>query len=144
MAQPCSPGDDGLRVSPDDAAASLFVLYSPHVAQILTEHLGWSFDRYETWLADAIERLILNSLATAKADRHRRGGESHRSASERSIVQRDVHRPGGPLAAMPGAGFRQAPMSNWASAPDLSPRKIVAAPGSCEVRRAARAQLWTV
>ena len=53
-------GDDGLRVSPDDAAASLFVLYSPQVAQILTEHVGWSYDRYEKWLADAIERLILN------------------------------------------------------------------------------------
>ena len=63
MAQPCSPGDDGLRVSPDDAAASLFVLCSPHVAQLLTEHLGWSFDRYQTWLADAIERLILNDQA---------------------------------------------------------------------------------
>jgi TetR/AcrR family transcriptional regulator of autoinduction and epiphytic fitness len=56
-------GDDGLRVSPDDAAASLFVLCSPHVAQLLTEHLGWSFDRYQTWLADAIERLILNDQA---------------------------------------------------------------------------------
>jgi len=53
-------GDDGLRVSPDVAAASLLVLYSPHVAQILTEHVGWSYDRYEQWLADAIERLILN------------------------------------------------------------------------------------
>ena len=30
-------GDEGLRVSLDDAAASLFVLYSPQVAQILTE-----------------------------------------------------------------------------------------------------------
>ena len=53
-------GDDGLRVSPDDAAASLFVLCSPHVAQLLTEHLGWSFDRCQAWLADAIERLILD------------------------------------------------------------------------------------
>ena len=53
-------GDDGLRVSPDDAAVSLFVLYSPHVAQILIEYVGWSFDRYEKWLADAIERLVLN------------------------------------------------------------------------------------
>ena len=53
-------GDGALRVSLDDAAASLFVLYSPHVAQILTEHVGWSFDRYEKWLADAIERLVLN------------------------------------------------------------------------------------
>ena len=52
-------GADGLRVSADDAAASLFVLYSPHVAQLLTEHLGWSYDRYQAWLADAIERLIL-------------------------------------------------------------------------------------
>jgi TetR/AcrR family transcriptional regulator of autoinduction and epiphytic fitness len=54
-------GDTGLRVSPDEAAASLFVLYSPHVAQLLTEHLGWSYDQYETWLADAIERLILKN-----------------------------------------------------------------------------------
>jgi TetR/AcrR family transcriptional regulator, regulator of autoinduction and epiphytic fitness len=58
-------GDGGLRLSPDDAAASLLVLYSPHVAQILTEHLGWSYDRYETWLADAIERLVLNADADA-------------------------------------------------------------------------------
>jgi hypothetical protein len=53
-------GDDGLRVSPEDAAVSLFVLYSPHVAQILIDYGGWSFDRYEKWLADAIERLVLN------------------------------------------------------------------------------------
>ena len=53
-------GDGGLRVSLDEAAASLFVLYSPQVAQILTELVGWSFDRYEKWLADAIERLVLN------------------------------------------------------------------------------------
>jgi AcrR family transcriptional regulator len=53
-------GDDGLRVSLNDAAASLFVLYSPHVATMLTEDVGWSFDRYEKWLADAIERLVLN------------------------------------------------------------------------------------
>ena len=56
-------GHDGLRVSPDDAAASLLVLYSPHVAQLLTEDVGWSFDRYQTWLADAIERLILKDQA---------------------------------------------------------------------------------
>ena len=48
-----------LVVSPDDAAASLLVLDSPQVARILTEDVGWSFDRYQTWLADAIERLIL-------------------------------------------------------------------------------------
>ena len=60
-------GDDGLRVSPDDAAASLFVLCSPHVAQLLTELLGWSFDRYQTWLADAIERLILNDQIADEA-----------------------------------------------------------------------------
>ena len=53
-------GDGGLRGNPDNAAASLFVLYSPQVAQILIEHLGWSYDRYETWLADAIHRLVLN------------------------------------------------------------------------------------
>jgi len=41
----------------------LLVLYSPHVAQLLTEDVGWSFDRYQTWLADAIERLILKDQA---------------------------------------------------------------------------------
>ena len=56
-------GHDGLRVSPDDAAASLLVLDSPQVARILTEDVGWSFDRYQTWLADAIERLILKDQA---------------------------------------------------------------------------------
>lgn len=53
-------GDGGLRGNPDTAAASLFVLYSPQVAQILIDHLGWSYDRYEEWLADAIHRLVLN------------------------------------------------------------------------------------
>lgn len=53
-------GNDGLRVSSDDAAASLLVLCSPQVAQILTEHVGMSYDHYEKWLADAIKRLILN------------------------------------------------------------------------------------
>ena len=53
-------GDQGLSVSPDNAAASLLVLYSPQVARILTESVGWSYDHYQTWLADAIERLILN------------------------------------------------------------------------------------
>ena len=53
-------GDGGLRVSLDDAAATLFVLYSPQVAQVLTEYVGWSFDRYEKWLADAIERLVVS------------------------------------------------------------------------------------
>jgi TetR/AcrR family transcriptional regulator, regulator of autoinduction and epiphytic fitness len=69
-------GDDGLRVSPDDAAASLFVLCSPHVAQLLTEHLGWSFDRYQTWLADAIERLILNDQIADEASRTNRTSTS--------------------------------------------------------------------
>ena len=56
-------GEEGrLRVSTEDAAASIFVLYSPGVAQTLTEYLGWSFDRYEKWLADAIERLELEDL----------------------------------------------------------------------------------
>ncbi len=53
-------GDDGLRLGRDDAAATLLVLCSPQVAEILTESVGWSYDRYEKWLADAIERLVLN------------------------------------------------------------------------------------
>ena len=53
-------GPDGVLEDEEEAAATLYVLYSPQVAQILTEHLGWSYDRYETWLADAIERLVLN------------------------------------------------------------------------------------
>lgn len=47
--------------TPAAAAVTLLVLHSPQVAQLLTESVGWSFDRYEQWLGDAMERLVLNS-----------------------------------------------------------------------------------
>jgi AcrR family transcriptional regulator len=48
-----------LRAPIDEAADTLFVLYSPDVALLLTEELGWSLDRYEEWLADMLERTLL-------------------------------------------------------------------------------------
>ena len=53
-------GGSDLRVSAQNAAATLYVLYSPQVADMLVGDYGWSFDRYEKWLADAIERLLLS------------------------------------------------------------------------------------
>ena len=51
-------GPDGLRVDQGEAAATLYVLYSPQVANMLMGDYGWSPDRYENWLA----RMILQSV----------------------------------------------------------------------------------
>lgn len=51
-------GRDGLRVSENEAAATLYVLYSPQVADMLMGDYGWSPKRYEKWLA----RMILESV----------------------------------------------------------------------------------
>jgi len=51
-------GPDGLRVSEKEAAATLYVLYSPQVADMLMGDYGWSPKRYEKWLA----RMILQSV----------------------------------------------------------------------------------
>lgn len=51
-------GPDGLRVSEKEAAATLYVLYSPQVADMLMGDYGWSPKRYEKWLA----RMILESV----------------------------------------------------------------------------------
>jgi AcrR family transcriptional regulator len=52
-------GADGLTVELEDAIGSLYVLYSPDVYTMLTADLGWSAERFERWLADAIHRLLL-------------------------------------------------------------------------------------
>ena len=44
-------GPDGLRVREPEAAATLYVLYSPAVADMLMGDHGWSPKRYERWLA---------------------------------------------------------------------------------------------
>jgi AcrR family transcriptional regulator len=51
-------GPDGLRVDDEEAAATLYVLYSPQVADMLMRDYGWSPERYEAWLA----RMILDAV----------------------------------------------------------------------------------
>ena len=51
-------GSDGLRVDDEEAAATLYVLYSPQVADMLMGDHGWSPERYEAWLA----RMILDAV----------------------------------------------------------------------------------
>ena len=51
-------GPDGLRVSREEAAATLYVLYSPQVADMLMGDHGWSPRRYERWLA----RMLLETV----------------------------------------------------------------------------------
>ncbi len=45
-------------VDRDEAAATLYVLYSPQVANMLMGDHAWSPERYETWLA----RMILQTV----------------------------------------------------------------------------------
>ena len=51
-------GQDGLRVSREEAAATLYVLYSPQVADMLMGDYGWSPQRYERWLT----RVLLDAV----------------------------------------------------------------------------------
>lgn len=51
-------GPDGLRVDDEEAAATLYVLYSPQVADMLMRDYGWTPERYEAWLA----RMILDAV----------------------------------------------------------------------------------
>ena len=50
------PGE--LRLDPEEAAATLYVLYSPHVADMLMRDYRWPPERYEAWLA----RMILEAV----------------------------------------------------------------------------------
>jgi TetR/AcrR family transcriptional regulator of autoinduction and epiphytic fitness len=52
-------GPDGLRVEPEEAAATLYILYSPQVADMLIGDYGWSPERYEKWLARMILQAVL-------------------------------------------------------------------------------------
>jgi TetR/AcrR family transcriptional regulator of autoinduction and epiphytic fitness len=59
-------GPEGLQLDPEEAAATLYVLYSPHVADMLMRDYGWSPQRYEAWLA----RMLLEAvLGTAPHER---------------------------------------------------------------------------
>jgi AcrR family transcriptional regulator len=51
-------GPEGLRGDPEEAAATLYVLYSPQVADMLMGDYGWTAERYEHWLA----RMLLNAV----------------------------------------------------------------------------------
>ena len=47
-------GRDQMRLSTSHAAATLYVLYSPQVADMLMGDYGWSATKYEKWLADML------------------------------------------------------------------------------------------
>ena len=52
-------GPDGLRTDHDEAAATLYVLYSPQVADMLLGDYGWSPERYENWLSWMILQTVV-------------------------------------------------------------------------------------
>jgi AcrR family transcriptional regulator len=59
-------GREGLRLDQEEAAATLYVLYSPHVADMLMRDHGWTPQRYEAWLA----RMLLEAvIGTAPGER---------------------------------------------------------------------------
>jgi TetR/AcrR family transcriptional regulator of autoinduction and epiphytic fitness len=51
-------GPEGLNLDLEEAAATLYVLYSPQVADMLIGDYGWTPERYEKWLA----RMILQAV----------------------------------------------------------------------------------
>jgi AcrR family transcriptional regulator len=54
---PASALRDG--VGYNEAADTIAALGSPETAEMLVNRRGWSFDQYERWLADALDRLLL-------------------------------------------------------------------------------------
>lgn len=52
-------GPDGPAPDAEEAAATLYVLYSPEVADLLLGDFGWSPERYENWLAEMIFRTVI-------------------------------------------------------------------------------------
>lgn len=46
-------------VSRDEILDLLVAIDSAHVVRTLTQELGWTFDQYEHWLAEILERLFL-------------------------------------------------------------------------------------
>lgn len=66
-------GSEGLDLPPDELAATLYVLYSPQVADMLMTDHGWSPEHYESWLA----RMLLESvLGHRSPDRERGVGDT--------------------------------------------------------------------
>jgi AcrR family transcriptional regulator len=53
------PLRDGLNI--DEASATYSALANPSTFRMLTGTLGWSADRFQTWLAETMERLLLPS-----------------------------------------------------------------------------------
>lgn len=60
-------GPEGLRLEPEEAAATLYVLYSPQVADMLMRDHGWSPARYEAWLARMLQEAVLGVTPGGRA-----------------------------------------------------------------------------
>ena len=52
-------GRDGLRVDVGTAADVLWAVSGPEAYEMFIRDLGWSYERYEDWLRDVIERMLL-------------------------------------------------------------------------------------
>jgi TetR/AcrR family transcriptional regulator, regulator of autoinduction and epiphytic fitness len=52
-------GRDGLRVDLDTAGDVLWAVSGPEAYEMFIRDLGWSYERYEEWLRDVVERMLL-------------------------------------------------------------------------------------
>jgi hypothetical protein len=55
-----------LRVPQNEALDTVFALTSPELNQLLVGQLGWSTRRYRSWLADALETLLLTPATSSR------------------------------------------------------------------------------
>jgi AcrR family transcriptional regulator len=58
-AVPLLAGTGRAHPDPEEAAATLYVLYSPQVADMLIGDYGWSPERYEKWLAQMLLKTVI-------------------------------------------------------------------------------------
>jgi len=102
-------GPDRLRLDPEESAATLYVLYSPQVADMLIGDYGWSPERYEKWLA----RMILEAvLGGAKRDRPDQEGPHTHVIGERpamSLLRQHAPLRRNDRSSCPGMGASTSP-----------------------------------
>lgn len=53
-----------LRLPPDEAADTYSALANPDIYLLLTDHFGWTAERFRRWLVDTSARLLLDSKQT--------------------------------------------------------------------------------
>lgn len=72
-----APPQPGMEYA--DAVATFFALINSHTYQLLVGHLGWTIERWQTWLVDVLHRELLGANEGTTQTRRTARGSRRRS-----------------------------------------------------------------